>query len=67
MAAFHGIQCPCGGKVERLDDDGTFYIITDNYKLIFRGHCGSCDELIVVEKDLSTLLLLSETKRRLAN
>ena len=64
MVTVYGIQCPCGGTVDRLTDGGAFYFVTEDQKIIFRGLCGNCGDQVELKKDILALLLLSQDLKR---
>lgn len=51
------INCKCGGLVIRLDEDGIYYILTDQHTIIFRGICNECGRMVNVEKHILALYL----------
>lgn len=61
------IRCRCGGVVDRLMEDEAYYLVTENFTIIFRGYCNICDEAVSVERDIQSLLLLCPTENKRAN
>lgn len=56
------IMCQCGGNVDRLPDDGIYYVLTEDNTIIWRGICGTCGEAVRVERDIVELIMMCPTK-----
>jgi hypothetical protein len=55
------IKCKCGGTVCQVAEDGTWYTLTERSTIVFRGICSDCEQLVRVEREITTLLLLCPT------
>ena len=55
------VRCSCGGFVETLQE-GVYYILTEDYKIIFRGICNQCGSGVRVERDILSLMVMCPNK-----
>lgn len=61
------IVCQCGGVGVTLPDDGIYYVLTDDHRIIFRALCNVCGEGVRVEKPILELMVHCPVDNRLAN